>query len=95
MLIKLKFNPNYYPSVARVANNLIESTCIFPETLKTKCIITCVEKIQVKKIKSWFQTTHNKDIYQWRTHKHKSISSLKQETTTTKNTPPNMNNPTR
>ena len=43
-----------------------------------------MEKIQVKKIKSWFQTTHNKDIYQWRTHKHKSISSLKQETTTKK-----------
>ena len=39
-----------------------------------------MEKIQVNKIKSWFQTTHNKDIYQWRTHKHKSISSLKQET---------------
>ena len=38
------------------------------------------KKIQVKKIKSWFQTTHNKDIYQRRTHKHKSISSLKQET---------------
>ena len=38
-----------------------------------------MEKIQVIKIKSWFQTTHNKDIYQWRTHKHKSISSLKQE----------------
>ena len=37
-------------------------------------------KIQANKIKSWFQTTHNKDIYQWRTHKHKSISSLKQET---------------
>ena len=43
-----------------------------------------MEKIQVKKIKSWFQTTHNKDIYQWKTHKYKSISSLKQETTTTK-----------
>ena len=39
-----------------------------------------MEKIQVNKIKSWFQTTHNKDIYQWRTHKYKSISSLKQET---------------
>ena len=45
------------------------------------------KKIQVKKIKSWFQTTHNKDIYQWRTYKHKSISSLKQETTTTKIVP--------
>ena len=84
MLIKLKCNPNYYPSVARVDSSLIESTCIFLETLK---------KIQVKKIKYWFQTTHNKDIYQWRTHKHKSISNLKQETTTKKNTPPNMNNP--
>ena len=31
---KHKFNPNYYPSVARVDNSLIESTCIFPETLK-------------------------------------------------------------
>ena len=39
-----------------------------------------MEKIQANKIKSWFQTTHNKDIYQWRTHKHKSINSLKQET---------------
>ena len=47
-----------------------------------------MEKIQVKKIKIWFQTTHNKDIYQRRTHKHKSISSLKQETS--KYTPPNV-----
>ena len=39
-----------------------------------------MEKIQANKIKSWFQTTHNKEIYQWRTHKHKLISSLKQET---------------
>ena len=31
---KHKFNPNYYPSVARVDNSLIESTCIFLETLK-------------------------------------------------------------
>ena len=31
---KHKFNPNYYPSVARVDSSLIESTCIFPETLK-------------------------------------------------------------
>ena len=30
---KNKFNPNYYPSVASVDNSLIESTCIFPETL--------------------------------------------------------------
>ena len=34
MLIKLKFNPNYYPLVARVDSSLIESTCIFLETLK-------------------------------------------------------------
>ena len=34
MLIKLKFNPNYYPPVVRVDNSLIESTCIFPKTLK-------------------------------------------------------------
>ena len=34
MLKKLKFNPNYYPSVAKVDSSLIESTCIFPETLK-------------------------------------------------------------
>ena len=34
-----------------------------------------MEKIQVNKLNSWFQTTHNKDIYQCRTHKHKSISS--------------------
>ena len=39
-----------------------------------------MEKIQASKIKSWFQKTHNKNIYQWRTHKYKSISSLKQET---------------
>ena len=31
---KHNFNPNYYPSVARVDSNLIESTCIFPKTLK-------------------------------------------------------------
>ena len=31
---KHKFNPNYYPSVTRVDSSLIESTCIFPETLK-------------------------------------------------------------
>ena len=31
---KHKLNPNYYPSVARVDNSLIESTDIFPETLK-------------------------------------------------------------
>ena len=34
MLIKHKFNPNYYPSVARVDSSSIESTCIFHETLK-------------------------------------------------------------
>ena len=39
-----------------------------------------MEKYKHNKIKSWFQTTHNEDIYQWRTHKHKSISILKQET---------------
>ena len=39
-----------------------------------------MEKIQENKIKSWFQTTHNKGIYQWRIHKHKSISILKQKT---------------
>ena len=37
-------------------------------------------KIQVNKLYSWFQTTHNKDIYQWITHKYKSTNSLKQET---------------
>ena len=31
---KHKFNPNYYPSVARVDSSLIELTCIFPEILK-------------------------------------------------------------
>ena len=31
---KHKFNPNYYPLVARVDSSLIESTYIFPETLK-------------------------------------------------------------
>ena len=39
-----------------------------------------MEKIQVKKKKYLFQTTHNKDLYQWRINKHKSISSLNQET---------------
>ena len=34
MIIKLKFNHNYYPSVAKVDSSLIESTCIIPETLK-------------------------------------------------------------
>ena len=34
MLTKHKFNPNYYPSIAKVDSSLIESTCIFPETLK-------------------------------------------------------------
>ena len=31
---KHKFNHNYYPSVARVDSNLIESTYIFTKTLK-------------------------------------------------------------
>ena len=31
---KHKFNPNYNPSVARVDSSSIESTYIFPETLK-------------------------------------------------------------
>ena len=31
---KNKSNSSYYPSVASVDSNLIESTCIFPETLK-------------------------------------------------------------
>ena len=31
---KHKFNPNYYPLVARVNGSLIESTFIFSETLK-------------------------------------------------------------
>ena len=34
------------------------------------------KKIQANKIKSWFQTTHNKDIYQWGTHKHRSIKNI-------------------
>ena len=34
MFTKHKFNPNYYPSVARVDSSLIESTYIFPETIK-------------------------------------------------------------
>ena len=34
MLTKHKFNPNYYPSVAREDSSSIESTCIFPEILK-------------------------------------------------------------
>ena len=31
---KKKFNPNYHPSVASVDSSSIESTSIFPETLK-------------------------------------------------------------
>ena len=31
---KHKFNPNYYPLVARVDSSLIESICIFSETFK-------------------------------------------------------------
>ena len=31
---KTQIQSNYYPSVARVDSSLIESTCIFPETLK-------------------------------------------------------------
>ena len=31
---KQKFNPNYYPSIAREDSSSIESTCIFPKTLK-------------------------------------------------------------
>ena len=31
---KNKFNPNYYPSVASVDSSSIESTYIFPKTLK-------------------------------------------------------------
>ena len=57
-----------------------------------------METIQVNKINSWFQTTHNKDIYQWITHKYKSINSLKQETykvPTKILTPPNMNIPSK
>ena len=52
MLTKHKFNPTYYPSVVRVDSSLIESTCIFPKTLKIKCIAACVKKIQVNKIKN-------------------------------------------
>ena len=33
MLTQHKFNPNYYPLVARVDSSSIELTCIFPETL--------------------------------------------------------------
>ena len=53
---KQKFNPNYYPSVASVDSNSIESTCIFPKTLnkmhnrmcdrKTKTVNACVTKKQ-------------------------------------------------
>ena len=57
-----------------------------------------METIQVNKLTSWFQTTHNKDIYQWISYKYKSINSLKQEikkVQTKKNTPPNMNIPSK
>ena len=53
-------------------------------------------KIQVNKINCWFQRTHNKDKYQWKTHKYKSINSWKQETyKVIKVTPPNMKIPTK
>ena len=49
-----------------------------------------------KEINSWFQTTHNKDIYKWKTHKYKSISSWnKKHIKQKKYTPPNMNSPTK
>ena len=34
ILTKHEFNPNYSPLVVRVDSSLIESICIFPETLK-------------------------------------------------------------
>ena len=49
---KHKFNLDYYPSVARVDSNLIESTCIFPETLKQNASPHVWKKIQVKKNKN-------------------------------------------
>ena len=53
-------------------------------------------KIQANKIKSWFQTTHNKDIYQWKAHKYKSISSWnKKHIKQKKCTSFNMNSPTK
>ena len=48
---KHKFNPNYYPSVARVDSSLIESTCIFPEILKQMHNRMCGKNTS-KKIKS-------------------------------------------
>ena len=41
-----KSNPNYYPSVASVGNSLIESTCIFPETLNKTHKCMCGKKTE-------------------------------------------------
>ena len=71
---KNKSNPNYYPSIASADSSSIESTCIFLEILNKMHYCMC-GIIQVNKINSWFQPTHNKDIYQWITHKYKSVSS--------------------
>ena len=57
-----KIQPNYYPSVASVDSNTIESTCIFPEILN-KHINACVENTSKTKINSLFHKTQNKDIY--------------------------------
>ena len=45
---KKKIQPSYYPSVASVDSNTIESTCIFPEILN-KHINTCVENTSKQK----------------------------------------------
>ena len=46
-----KIQPNYYLSVASVDSSMIESTCIFPETLN-KRINACVENTSKTKITS-------------------------------------------
>ena len=60
--ITKKIQPNYYPSVASVDSNMIESTCIFPEILN-KHINACVENTSKTKINPLFHKTQNKVIY--------------------------------
>ena len=60
--ITKKIQPNYYPSVASVDSNTIESTCIFPEILN-KHINACVENTSKTKINPLFHKTQNNDIY--------------------------------
>ena len=60
--LQKKIQPSYYPSVASVDSNTIESTCIFPEILN-KHINACVENTSKTKINPLFHKTQNNDIY--------------------------------